>query len=137
MFSEEDRKKIFDSFWNLRYYKRQKDFVCSRVGEKKTRTYLKDNDEQQEKKGMVARTYSLKTGETKSIVCKKFFGATLDIGELYINHALQGKSEGHFQGLDNRGRHIPANKIPKYKLKIVREHIESFQVVDAHYTRKD
>ena len=76
---------------------------------------------------MVARTYSLETGETKSIVCKKFFRATLDIGEAYINHALKGKSEGHFQGLDNRGRHTPANKIPEYKLKKVREHIESFQ----------
>ena len=137
MFSEEDRKKIFDSFWNLGSYERQKDFVCSRVEEKKTRTYLKDNDEQQEKKRMVARTYSLETGETKSIVCKKFFRATLDIGEAYINHALKGKSEGHFQGLDNRGRHTPANKIPEYKLQKVREHIESFPVVDAHYTRKD
>ena len=102
MFSEEDRQKIFDSFWNLGSYERQKDFVCSRVEEKKTRTYLKDNDEQQEKKRMVARTNSLETGETKSIVCKKFFRAMLDIGEAYINHALKGKSEGHFQGLDNR-----------------------------------
>lgn len=137
VFTEEDRQKIFDSFWNLGSYERQKDFVCSRIEEKKTRTYLKDNDEQKEKKRMVARNYSLETGETKSIVCKKFFRATLDIGEAYINHALKGKSEGHFQGFDNRGRHTPANKTPEYKLKKVREHIESFPVVDAHYTRKD
>ena len=85
VFSEEDRKKILDSFLNLGSYERQKDFVCSRVEEKKTRTYLKNNDEQQEKKRMVARPYSLETGETKSIVRKKFFRATLDIGEAYIN----------------------------------------------------
>ena len=72
MFSEEDRKKIFDSFWNLGSYERQTDFVCSRVEEKKTRTYLKDNDEQQEKKRMVARTYSLETGETKSTSARSF-----------------------------------------------------------------
>ena len=91
VFTEEDRQKILNSFWNLGSY-----FVCSRIEEKKTRTYLKVNDEQKEKKRMVVRIYSLETGATKSIVCKKFFRATLDIGEAYINHALKGKSEGHF-----------------------------------------
>ena len=73
------------------------------------------------KKRMVARTYSLETGETKSIVCKNCFRATLDIGEAYINHALSGKSESHFQGIDNRGRHTPANKTPENKMKKYRK----------------
>ena len=66
VFSEEDRKKIFDSIWNFGSYERQKDLVCSRVEEKKYRTYLKDNDEQQDKKRIVARTYSLEKSNLSS-----------------------------------------------------------------------
>ena len=68
----------FDSFWNIGSYERQKDCVCSQIDQKKTTIYLKDNDEQQEKKRMVARTYSLETSKTESIICKKIFEATLD-----------------------------------------------------------
>ena len=60
----------------------------------------------QSKKRMVAKSYSVQTDETKSIVCKKLFRATLDIEEEYINHALKGKSEVHFQGFDKNGRHM-------------------------------
>ena len=137
VFTEEDRQRIFDSFWSLGAYERQKDFICSSVEEKKTRTYLREGNEQKEKKRMVSRSFSLETGGTKSIVCKKFFRATLDIGEAYINHALKQKSEGRFQGIDNRGRHSPANKTPREKLTKIREHIESFPAIEAHYTRKD
>lgn len=35
VFTEEDRQKIFDSFWSLGAYERQKDFICSSVEEKK------------------------------------------------------------------------------------------------------
>ena len=50
-------------------------------------------DEQQEKKMMNAITYSLETGETKSIFCKKVFG------EAYINNAFKGKSDGSYSRL--------------------------------------
>ena len=53
-FSEENRKQIFSSFWSLASYERQKDFVCSCVVEKKTKTYLDENDEVKEKRRMVS-----------------------------------------------------------------------------------
>ena len=43
VFTEENRQKIFDSFWSLGAYERQNDFICSSAEEKKTkktRTYL-------------------------------------------------------------------------------------------------
>ena len=39
VFTEENRQKTFDSFWNFRSYERQKDSVCSRIEEKKTRPF--------------------------------------------------------------------------------------------------
>lgn len=40
-------------------------------------------------------------------------------------------------GTDKRGKHEPHNKTTKYAMEVVRKHIESFPVVDGHYTRKD
>ena len=71
---------------------------------------------------MVARKYSLETGDTKSIVFKKFFRASLRV---------------IFKDWITVEDTLPLTRFPEYKLKKVKEHIESFPVVDAHYTRKD
>jgi hypothetical protein len=42
-----------------------------------------------------------------------------------------------FKEKDKRGRHSPHNETPKEAIQFVRKHIESFPVVDPHYTRKD
>ena len=60
--SKEERQRLFSSFWTLESYERQKDFVCSNVTERKTRTYLDENESAQSKKRMVVRTYNLKSG---------------------------------------------------------------------------
>ena len=78
---------------------------------------MKDNNEQKEKDG--CSNLQLKDWRNQIYRLQEFFRATLDIGEAYINHALSGKPEGHFQGIDNRGRHTPANTTPEYKLKKV------------------
>ena len=50
---------------------------------------------------------------------------------------MRGKISGMFKEKDKRGRHSPHNKTPKETIQCVRKHIESFPVVDPHYTRKD
>lgn len=137
MVSEENRKQIFNSFWSLGSYESQKDFVCSSVTEKKTRTYLDDNNKVQEKRRMVSRSFTLESEGQKYSVCKKFFTATLSIGEAYINHALSNKTGGRFHSEEKRGKHKPHNKTCARKLQMVRDHISSFPKVDGHYIRKD
>ena len=137
MVSEENRKQIFNSFWSLASYERQKDFVCSCVTEKKTRTYLDDNNEVKEKKRMVSRSFTLESEGQKYSVCKTFFSATLSIGEAYINHGLSNKIGGRFHSEEKRGKHKPHNKTCAKKLQMVRDHISSFPKVEGHYIRKD
>lgn len=47
--SQDERQQLFSSFWTLESYERQKDFVCSNVTERKTRTYLDENEKAQPK----------------------------------------------------------------------------------------
>lgn len=70
-------------------------------------------------------------------VYKCFYLKTLDIGEKVIESALKARRSGTFTSQDNRGRHKPANKLPEATLSHIRSHIESFPLMDPHYTCKD
>ena len=50
---------------------------------------------------------------------------------------MKCKSSGIFLSTDKRGKHLPHNKTPEAVINEVKSHIESFPVVEAHYTRKD
>ena len=86
---------------------------------------------------MICRTYTLECEEQSHHVCKKFFSATLSIGNAYISYALANKVGGRFQSNERRGKHKPHNKTSEAKLEYVREHINSFPKVDPHYVRKE
>ena len=70
-------------------------------------------------------------------VCKSFFLKTLNIGERCVTTALKSQSAGTYSKTDDRGQHPPHNRTPATNLDDVGKHIESFPVVDAHYTRQD
>ena len=85
---------------------------------------------------MLVRSYNLESGGQVHNVYKKFFTATLSIGEAYVSHAMKMKSNGRFSGVENRGKHTPHNKTEDAKLNRVREHTRSFPKVESHYIRK-
>ena len=71
-------------------------------------------------------------------VCKQFFLRTLDTSEAPVNSVLKERSENNsFVGEDKRGKHTPSNQTPEKDLHHVRRHIESFPIIESHYTRKD
>ncbi|KAK7474659.1 hypothetical protein BaRGS_00034083 [Batillaria attramentaria] len=82
--SHEERETVFQTFYDLQNYERQKDFVCRHVEEKRTRTYLDESDQPVQKKRLVDRKYFFTVGGEKVRVCKRFFQATLSIGHAYI-----------------------------------------------------
>ncbi len=89
------------------------------------------------KKNSVLRVYTFEVDSNTIQVCKHFFLAALDIGEVYVLHALQNKFVVIFMGSDGRGKHTPHNRISNEGLDTIRHHIESYPKVSAHYTRKD
>lgn len=63
--------------------------------------------------------------------------ATLGVSESFVHNALRNQQGGIYVGTDKRGKHEPHNKTTKNAMELVQKHIESFPVVDGHYTRKD
>lgn len=79
--------------------------------------------------------YYLPIDKCKIEVCKKTFLGILDIGEKTVTYTLN-KKKNHFISTDNRGKHVPKNKISDKDKDPIREHIRSFPKTESHYCRK-
>ena len=134
--SFEQRCEIRDLYYELDTYERQKDYICARVQERNTRTFLDEDGNAIKKKKGKMRMYTLVVCEEQQRVCKKFFLKTLDISEATVHQALSKKHCGHFHGRDERGRHKAPNKTSEDRLQEIIDHIESFPTAEAHYVRK-
>ncbi|KAK3085282.1 hypothetical protein FSP39_001017 [Pinctada imbricata] len=131
--SEEERREIFNNYWSLQDYKRQRDYICSSIlqaSPKRIRPKAKNPRK-------ITRQFSFVNKGAQVRVCKTFFLKTLDIGEKTVEYALKSNSHKTFSSQDKRGRHVPHNLTPEPSMEHVRRHIESFPVMDPHYTRKD
>lgn len=133
---DKHRQQIFTTFWSLDTDARKKDFIIANATQKKTRTYLNDNDEPVQKKRNVHRSYSFNIDGNHVKICKNFFLATLGIGEAFANHAFKNEQDGVYIGEDKRGKHVPYNKTTNTAMDLVRHHIESCPLGDGHYTCK-
>lgn len=130
--SEEERLTLFESYWNLQSYERQRDFICSHVLVRNTM------GSPSKKRKHVARTFTFHIKGKVEKVCKNFFLQTLGIGKKVIETALlKQKTSLTTPLIDRRGKHQSHNRTPEADLHLVREHIESFVTVESHYTRKD
>ncbi|KAK7094532.1 hypothetical protein V1264_006082 [Littorina saxatilis] len=135
--SEDHRQELFHAFYALDTYERQKDFVCANVRDRETITILGADNNPVPKKRQRCRTFFFIVDGQEQHVCKKFFLATLNLSETYVDHALKNSTNGTFAGKERRGRSRPHNKNSEEAIEGVRRHIESFPAVESHYTRKD
>jgi len=128
---EEERQNIFDLYWQLGDYDKQRSFICSNVSVADTKGVHLD------KKRSKAFSFYFTVSNVKQRVCKAFFLKTLDIGKKTVDSAMNKMKNGVYVGSDKRGRNAPGNKTPKADDDFVHRHIRSFPVVESHYTRKD
>ena len=122
-FSETERHKLFNTYYSLDSYQRQRDFICSNV---------KQTNTQDGKRKKNCRKYNFHSKQ----VCKDFFLSTLNIGSKTIEYSLKNEYAGSFVGSDKRGKHAAHNKTPGHKVEEVRQHIKSFPAVESHYQRQ-
>lgn len=128
-FTDEERLEYFTAYWNLNSYERQRDFICANITEGKPERIRTDEKRR--------KTVSMNYFFNQNRVCQSFFLNTLDIGERTVDRSLRSKRSGTFATTDKRGKHIPHNITPDSMVENIRKHIESFPVLEAHYTRKD
>ena len=134
---EDKRQELFEVFYSLGSCKRQKEFVCANVQQRKTVTYLNEDNQPAQKKRQICRVFMFNVEGTLHRVCKNFFLATLAMGGSYVSHAIQNSSSGVYTITERRGRARPHNKTSEVALERVKEHIASFPVAESHFARKD
>lgn len=134
-FTEHDRTEICKAYWGLRDNKRQKDFIIKNVQSLEPKRRKVDKDSASAR--AVSKIYHLENSKGRFRTCANFFRKTLCISNGPIETALKGKdSSGTFQGVDRRGRKTPGNKTSEEQISLVKEHIESFPVMESHYVRQ-
>lgn len=127
------RQALLQDFWQLSSIDRQRDFICSNVEEE----HVVSRKQNTAPRKQTSRKYSLPFKGRKERVCKSFFCKTLDISQAMIHTALMKRTQSNTSLPDLRGKRPPTNKTPSAQVSWVKQHIESFPVVDSHYCRKD
>ena len=118
-------------FYACANYSRQRDFILQSVCSRQTNSGKRKSQHNQ---------FSVIHDGVRTQVCKQFFLKTLDNSDNIVTYTLQHKrspTNQPFSAADGRGRHEPSNKTDNSKLAGVREHINSFPRMNAHYTRAD
>ena len=133
-FTDMDRQTIFDNYWALGTYERQRDFLVQNVHKKQCmsqKTHVKQNRN-------FYFEYTFNKDGTKSKVCKQFFLKTLDLGKKTLSVALEKRigTDDHVSA-DRRGRAKGYRKIKDQVRTSIRHHIDSYPVMEPHYVRKE
>ncbi len=132
-FTMECRQTIFDNYYSLGSYERQRDFILNNIVQREVKT-KKESSRPREK----AYEYYFKMHDKKERVCQGFVTATLCITRKTIRVALEkiSKLDNDFVMADRRGTQKGKSFITKYFRGLVMKHIESFPAVEGHYIRK-
>ncbi|CAG9831092.1 unnamed protein product [Diabrotica balteata] len=132
--SEERRVVLCQNFWALDF-NRRKDFILSNVDSHRP-IRIKSNPSGKKRPRTDSKEFYFNLDDTKLRVCKAFFTKTLCISKEVVEHAFLNKGEGKiFTGFNKRGRGPPKNKTNIDDIERVKQHIESFPVMESHYTR--
>lgn len=143
------RLDIFKKFWNLGDINRQRDFISKYVEitkKKRERLRATDNDLDNDvasSRRHLSFFYSLpdlsQKNNKKIKVCQTFFLNTLSVSHQMVK-TVANKSFKKGQTVvenDKRGRVTRNSRLPTEVKQYVREHINSVQRVESHYTRQN
>lgn len=138
--SHEDRKLIFNRFWDLCDHEKQWVFIGKYTKRCMKRRITTENDSKRQYSVNYTLPTNVKEASPKTIkVCKTMFKNTLSVSNQFIQSALDkyDKNTGSCEK-DFRGHHNNKNKVCTAAIiKGVCDHVNSFQPAESHYTRKD
>lgn len=134
LFSDEDRTKIFDSFYQIGNLTRQRDFIVRHVISKET-TYKTSKKEHSRRQR--TNQYFLSLKNSRHLVCKTFFVNTLSISERFMRTALEKVNENGLLEEEKRGGRQSAYIINRDQnlRNAILNHIKRFPKVESHYCR--
>nr|CAH7754515.1 unnamed protein product [Callosobruchus chinensis] len=130
--SENKRLGVFENYWGLGNYERQRDFINNNTDKVETKTKTTSSRSRRQ----FSCVFYLPLDGVRVRVCKTMFLNTLGIKKGVVDIALKKRSSVNMSFSDRRGRHVKKVVSPEVKNGIKR-HIESFPVVASHYCRSD
>ena len=134
--TEDVRNMMCKSFWSIDF-NRRKDFILSKV-ESHPPERRRSTQQSTKRPRLDSKRYFLEYENLKIRVCRDFFIKTLSISKEVVGHAFKFKGEeGLFASSDQRGKKEPYNKTKDSDVEVVKKHIESFPVMESHYSRKN
>nr|CAI5849169.1 unnamed protein product [Callosobruchus analis] len=135
-FSEEQRKQLCSSYWELEDFTGKKDFVLRNM--KANIPQRQRHRKENAKVRSNAKVFYLLKENVPTRVCQNFFLKTISISNGPLNKAFKNrsKSTGLYSGSDKRGKHVPSKKISQEDKQVITNHIESFPSTESHYCRK-
>lgn len=135
-FTEEERKAIFQSYWDLGNLDKQRQFIANNMESVHPRyQYVRVGGTRNKRSNNNAFYFHF--NNVKVRVCKLFFRNTLDINDRNIR-TVQNKRNKVANALveeDNRGKHGKQKKIDIALKEGVRSFIEKIPKIESHYTR--
>lgn len=131
------RQNIFDGFYSLDKQGKQV-FISQMVDYTNvSRKTTKDAEGNlQNSKRRITYCYHFSVNEEKKRVCKKFYLGTLGISQKMVYGVLEGRQSN--SGIPKTSKKSTRNtkqKVSENQKKQVRDHINSFPVIDSHYCR--
>ncbi|KAJ8704336.1 hypothetical protein PYW08_013060 [Mythimna loreyi] len=134
--SEQDRLRIFSCYWDIENVEQKRQYIVSLIKRETPATRKTANPESRRK--LTNKYFLKKPSESELIrVCQKFFLSTLNISEMFMRGCFKKLSETNVVESDARGVRGPHNKTPESARQYVKDHINSFPRMPAHYVRKD
>lgn len=127
---EEQRVNIFQTYYSMGDYSRQRDFIHANTVKQLTKTKTTQNKSRRS----YSITYFLPIDGVRKKVCKSMFLNTLGIKKGVVDIAMQKRSKENVAAADGRGK----GKSPSLDPAIVegiKTHIKSFPCVPSHYCR--
>lgn len=137
-FSDNDRKKIFDEYWEMGSQSKRSSYIGSLVTTTAKRTETKRKESQKPKNRLVTHCYHIKINGEMKVICKQCFLDTFNETNRFVSYALEKSlsSVGSIPVEDKRGKHSPRNKTTDADVEKVRSHILSIPAYESHYTRR-
>ncbi|XP_072392998.1 uncharacterized protein [Diabrotica undecimpunctata] len=130
--NEENRRKIYNEFRQMISVDDQRVFLNSHIDKQKKKRMTRNIENSRRTFTM---NYSFTVNEEKRQVCRAFFMATLNVTDAFMRGAVAKLSSSGIVENENRGKHVPHNKLKDDDELLIREHILSFPAVEFHYCR--
>lgn len=133
--SNNDRKTIFDLYWQIGDHVRQREFLARFVRTVQKKQQIVTPFQSRRK---VSRAYFLPIQNVEIQVCQKMFLQTLSISDKVICNIFKKLNISPVLVGDQRGKHTNRPLSIKDNVKnCIRDHINSFPIVDSHYVRAE